>query len=606
MFPLSDPLTVHRPDLIRARCVNETEPPYGYYPKPESRSSAGSSVLLSPTGATSQSKGLYDYTYKSSSTSVLGPTGTEPKHSPTSYPSSSIGTKFNNSVLIGATGSSTRSHGSHHYIHESSGTSVIADPTGTGLRYASTTSFHSGYRNSSSSSALISATGSSNSAVISPVGTGSSFSSTYPTGGFTHSQFPTVTGLAGSTGTSSSYSSFANTSSRYPYSTASTGTFASSVNIKPSLSAIYPTTNATASPADITVGPSVATSSVSSSSTAALGRCPHDNVLRALLRHFRSASLFCPRYLQISVSDEPLIPLPAYLSAFPTSRVSTACSCFTVGLAGLNTTIRATSTFITTLTTSGSAYDTSTNVLASPVGTTVANSTLPVPVQTATDTYEIETGILTDTYVPNPTTSTIGRLVSTSSSFTSSYGTGLSGYGYGHDSSLPANVSTVTIIKTSGSVTEFATNTSVSRSSTGSVVGSPVMASGSSSAVSDGMAFPSYGFASGSGRSMTAGPTHASSSSASASASVSVSAFQFGSLAKLSPICVSFIPDQKEWMHREANVVQLSRPPPSTATPQSLTPRPLIVHPHMAITTSSRPIPLLYLVRQNKNEMSMQ
>ncbi|KAI9747699.1 MAG: hypothetical protein M1835_001991, partial [Candelina submexicana] len=460
-FTIAEPIPVHRPDLIRARCANGTEPPYGYHTKPESIYSTAHSNLLSATGSSSKSEGPYGYS------------------------------------------------------HTVSSTSVFVGPTRTGPKYPTITSPGSGYRNSSSSSALVGATG------LNIDGTSPLLRSTgYLTGGYTYSRLSSNTGTAGPTGTGSSYSSSANTSVGYPYSSAGTGISASSSNTKSSSSAIYPTNKTLTTSTGITVGPTAATSSSSASSTATPGRCPHDNVLRTLLHHSNSASYFCPRYLRPRGSYGPVIIRPVYLYAFPASRISTACSCFTAGLTtGLTTTVRATSTFVTTLTTSGSAFETSTSVLASPVQTAVSNSTLPSTTETATETYGTETKTFIDTYVADTTTLAIASPVSTSSLSATSNKTGLNGYGYGYGSSPAANASTITVSKPSDYATETTSKAYISDDSTSSVIASAVTASSSSSTISYGTALTNHGSASGDGSSVTGGPTRTSSSNSYASAS---------------------------------------------------------------------------------------
>lgn len=56
---------------------------------------------------------------------------------------------------------------------------------------------------------------------------------------------------------------------------------------------------------------------------AVLGACNADNVLRALQRSSAQASPFCSTYTQ----PPPNQPLPTYVSQYPASRVSSACSC---------------------------------------------------------------------------------------------------------------------------------------------------------------------------------------------------------------------------------------------------------------------------------------
>ena len=58
--------------------------------------------------------------------------------------------------------------------------------------------------------------------------------------------------------------------------------------------------------------------------TAALGAgCNADNVLRALRVNSAKASPFCSTYTQ----PPPNQPLPTYVSQYPASRVSSACTC---------------------------------------------------------------------------------------------------------------------------------------------------------------------------------------------------------------------------------------------------------------------------------------
>ncbi|KAL8702617.1 MAG: hypothetical protein Q9201_004223 [Fulgogasparrea decipioides] len=77
--------------------------------------------------------------------------------------------------------------------------------------------------------------------------------------------------------------------------------------------------------------------------------CNADNVLRALRANSAKASPFCSTY----TLPPPNQPLPTYVSAYPASRVSSACSCFiTPGPTTLATTTASFSTTPTSTTTS--------------------------------------------------------------------------------------------------------------------------------------------------------------------------------------------------------------------------------------------------------------
>ena len=70
--------------------------------------------------------------------------------------------------------------------------------------------------------------------------------------------------------------------------------------------------------------------------------CNADNVLRALRANSAQASPFCSTY----TLPPPNQPLPTYVSQYPASRVSSACTCL------ITTTTTSTATTLTTSTTS--------------------------------------------------------------------------------------------------------------------------------------------------------------------------------------------------------------------------------------------------------------
>ncbi|KAL8721022.1 MAG: hypothetical protein Q9181_007798 [Wetmoreana brouardii] len=90
--------------------------------------------------------------------------------------------------------------------------------------------------------------------------------------------------------------------------------------------------------------------------------CNADNVLRALRANSAKASPFCSTY----TLPPPNQPLPTYVSAYPASRVSSACSCFiTPGPTTLATT---TTSLSTTPTSSTTSTTTSTTPTQTPPG----------------------------------------------------------------------------------------------------------------------------------------------------------------------------------------------------------------------------------------------
>ncbi|KAI4205594.1 MAG: hypothetical protein LQ350_000373 [Teloschistes chrysophthalmus] len=98
--------------------------------------------------------------------------------------------------------------------------------------------------------------------------------------------------------------------------------------------------------------------------------CNADNVLRALRGHSAQASPFCSTY----TLPPPNQPLPTYVSAYPASRVSSACSCFI-------TPTPTTLTTSTTSTSSTSSSSTTTSSTSSSTTTTSDPSSTPNPCQ---------------------------------------------------------------------------------------------------------------------------------------------------------------------------------------------------------------------------------
>ncbi|KAL8638893.1 MAG: hypothetical protein Q9228_003999 [Teloschistes exilis] len=96
--------------------------------------------------------------------------------------------------------------------------------------------------------------------------------------------------------------------------------------------------------------------------------CNADNVLRALRGHSAVASPFCSTY----TLPPPNQPLPTYVSAYPASRVSSACSCF----------ITATPTTLTTSRTSTSSTSSSTTTPSSTESSTSSSTTTSDPTPT--------------------------------------------------------------------------------------------------------------------------------------------------------------------------------------------------------------------------------
>ena len=96
-----------------------------------------------------------------------------------------------------------------------------------------------------------------------------------------------------------------------------------------------------------------------SAATAAV--CNADNVLRALRGHSAQASPFCSTYTR----PPPNQPLPTYVSTYPASRVSSACSCLLTTSSSTSTT----SSTKTSSTTSSSKTSTSTTASVTPTPT---------------------------------------------------------------------------------------------------------------------------------------------------------------------------------------------------------------------------------------------
>lgn len=96
--------------------------------------------------------------------------------------------------------------------------------------------------------------------------------------------------------------------------------------------------------------------------------CNADNVLRALRGHSAQASPFCSTYTR----PPPNQPLPTYVSTYPASRVSSACSCL----------ITSSSTMSTTSSTTTSTSKTSTSTSTS---TTTSATPTPTPYYCETD-----------------------------------------------------------------------------------------------------------------------------------------------------------------------------------------------------------------------------
>ncbi|KAI4190218.1 MAG: hypothetical protein L6R41_000924 [Letrouitia leprolyta] len=99
--------------------------------------------------------------------------------------------------------------------------------------------------------------------------------------------------------------------------------------------------------------------------------CNADNVLRALKANSASASPFCKTY----TLPPPNQPLPTYVSAYPASRVSSACSCF----------VAPTSTTLTTSTTSKltSSSTTTTHSVTTSIKTSTTSPTSSSTTSTA-------------------------------------------------------------------------------------------------------------------------------------------------------------------------------------------------------------------------------
>ena len=133
-------------------------------------------------------------------------------------------------------------------------------------------------------------------------------------------------------------------------------------------------------------------------STALTAVCNADNVLRALRGHSAQASPFCSTY----TLPPPNQPLPTYVSTYPASRVSSACSC-------LITTSSVTST--TSSTTSSTSTSTSTS-------TTTSVTPTPTPYYCETDAitngdFKLLANGKPDPWVFAPATSSNGQSTST-------------------------------------------------------------------------------------------------------------------------------------------------------------------------------------------------
>ncbi|KAI4144732.1 MAG: hypothetical protein L6R39_004061 [Caloplaca ligustica] len=101
--------------------------------------------------------------------------------------------------------------------------------------------------------------------------------------------------------------------------------------------------------------------------------CNADNVLRALRANSASASPFCSTY----TLPPPNQPLPTYVSAYPASRVSSACSCLITPT--LTTSMTASTTAISTSSTTSPATLTSSTSQTLSSTTTTSTTASPNP-----------------------------------------------------------------------------------------------------------------------------------------------------------------------------------------------------------------------------------
>ncbi|KAL9583611.1 MAG: hypothetical protein Q9212_002607 [Teloschistes hypoglaucus] len=136
--------------------------------------------------------------------------------------------------------------------------------------------------------------------------------------------------------------------------------------------------------------------------------CNADNVLRALRHHSAEASPFCSTY----TLPPPNQPLPTYVSAYPASRVSSACSCF---ITATPTTLTTSTTSTSTTSTSSTSSSTTTSSTSS--STTTTSDPTPNPCRGDVITngdFHLGANGKPDPWVFSPATSSSGGTTSTS------------------------------------------------------------------------------------------------------------------------------------------------------------------------------------------------
>ncbi|KAI4253135.1 MAG: hypothetical protein LQ352_003871 [Teloschistes flavicans] len=140
--------------------------------------------------------------------------------------------------------------------------------------------------------------------------------------------------------------------------------------------------------------------------------CNADNVLRALRGNSAKASPFCSTY----TLPPPNQPLPTYVSAYPASRVSSACSCF---ITTISTTLKTSTTSKSSTLSSSTSKSTTTSSTTSSTTTTTSDEPTPTPYYCEGDAitngdFHLGPNGKPDPWVFTPATSGGGQSTSTS------------------------------------------------------------------------------------------------------------------------------------------------------------------------------------------------
>ncbi|MCJ1380067.1 hypothetical protein MMC17_003170 [Xylographa soralifera] len=184
--------------------------------------------------------------------------------------------------------------------------------------------------------------------------------------------------------------------------------------------------------------------------TAFAAQCNADNCLRALRGHSPQALTFCHDFLSIAPVTSTVTALPSYVSQYPESRISSACSCLSTS-ASISTSMPVTTSISTTLTSSTlttSIISKSSTLSSSSSTRTTVNSSV-VPKNSAISSITSSGSVVTSSLASQSSVST------SSANFKSTT--------FGSSTSTPTtNSSSNTSVSSKGAASSSSTGSSVS------------------------------------------------------------------------------------------------------------------------------------------------